>query len=168
MFKVDFSTFTDYGDGKAAYVKTVGENKIPMLIYANNYDEIEDFEPQVCLADVIGFGSNIKVYENEDALPNEGVRMAPLAVIPAGLFAPGPDVKDFKPSPNIIFSGKVRRVETNPEAAEGAPDYCLTIEALEMEFDLYLSYDGIIKNGYFIQGNAFLLGNFYPDTSDDK
>lgn len=159
MSKFMFQYYMDYEDGKMARFNTTGELEIPVNIFIDNVADYLDAKEGPCSIEVNGMGSSIQIFESEEAYYASDMKLDVISMIPMGTFPADPNNKDFEESPRIIFSGKALRVEWDPEAEDGNPNYRVLIETLEMQFYLYLRSDQQIKPGYVLHGVAWLFGD---------
>ena len=157
-----FRYFADCEDGQMARLETAGSG-IPVNVFAEDGTDFDLQDGESCCVDLCGIGSQVDVYSTEEALDASGCRMAVPSMIPMGTFPPKGTEDDFEESAHILFVGKVLEVDTDPEANENQPNYCLKVETLEMTLLLYLRYEGPIKTGCILHGVAWLFG---PITRD--
>ncbi len=153
-----FRYFADCEDGEMARLETA-EFGIPVNVFAEDGTDFDLLDGEACKAELFGVGSrDTEIYPNEVAFEKSGSNMAVPSMIPAGTFPANDEAEDFEESPWIIYVGTVKEVDTDPEANENQPNYCLTVETLEMTLQLYLHYDGPIEPGYILHGTAWLFG----------
>ncbi len=166
-----FREFLEYEgaeeDGTLAALETTGASQIPINVFAEKNTDFDLHEGEMCYCEVVGVGSGIKVFENEDAYYASDMKMASVAVIPTGTFSPT-GAPHFQQSPDIRFSGKVIDVDTDPEAEPDGPNYCITVETLEMTVIVFLRYEGKIETGYFVNGTAWLYGHVCRHSADAR
>ena len=154
-----FDGYTDYEEGKLARVETM-ESEIPVNIHAEDDSDFEMESGEICTVDIYAVGNQISVYPSEEAYGKSDNYMAAISMIPMGTFPANPEDKNFKQSAHILYTGKVLSVEKySQQKDKNEPDYLLSIQTYEMEFQLYTYYDGLIENGYIIHGIAWLFGN---------
>lgn len=152
-----FCHFTECEDGLMARLETA-ESGIPVNVFAEDGTDFDLQDGECCKVELYGIGSQVDVYSTAEAMYATGSRMAVPSMIPMGTFPPKDSEEDFEESTHIIFVGTVLEVDTDPEADENQPNYCLTVEALEMTLQLYLRYEGPIEVGNILHGVAWLFG----------
>ena len=152
-----FRYFADCEDGEMARLETA-ESGIPINIFAEDGTDFDLQDGECCKVELYGIGSQVDVYSTEEALDESGCRMAVPSMIPMGTFPPKDTAEDFEESAHILFVGKVLEVDTDPEANENQPNYCLKVETLEMTLQLYLRHEGLIEVGSILHGVAWLFG----------
>ena len=159
MSKLIFKYFMDSEEGKMGRFESESACDMPVNIVIDNADEVT-VEPDTEVdVEIFGISSKVSIYENEDEYNPPNTSMAPVSLIPMGTFDPVEDDWDsFEQSADILFSGIVTAVDTDDEAEEDNPNYCVTIESFGIDFNLYLRYDGEIKVGNVIHGTAWLWG----------
>lgn len=79
-------------------------------------------------------------------------------MIPIGTF-PLDEEENFRESPHIIFTGKILDVDRNPTAPPDEPNYCVTVETLEMTITVFFISAENISVGGILHGVARLYGN---------
>ena len=79
-------------------------------------------------------------------------------MIPIGTF-PLDEERDFIESPPIIFTGKIIDVDRNPVASPDEPNYCVTVETLEMNITVFFISNENISVGGILHGVAWLYGD---------
>lgn len=158
MTKLYFRHFADDEDGKMGCFESE-EMEIPLNIHIDNYEECSEMPEGPCQVEIYGIGSQIEVYETEEAFRASGSPMAEVSLIPIGTFPADPADDSVQPSPHILFAGKVLYVEKNSSAEPDDPNYFLFIQTLEIKVNLYLQYEGEIKEGNTVYGVAWLYGN---------
>ncbi len=154
-----FKAFLDYEDGRLARVETTGDFEVPMNISCEENTDLSLAEGDLCEAEVMGAGSNIVLYRDEEAFEKANPLFAMPSVIPAGVFPPDNNTDSFQQEPVILFSGTVRNVIKNPDPQPDEPNYFLEVETLEMDLSLYILYDGDIEKGSIISGEAWIFGD---------
>ena len=164
MNKFYFNGFEDYEDGKMARLITTGEYEIPINVFIDNANDYEDMGHGFCTIDVSAMGSSIEIYKDEEDYRSAGTCMDIISMIPVGTFPLDDDDEDFEESPHILFSGKVIEAEANPDADEDEPDYCLCIETLGFEMNLFVKSDEEIENGNIVHGVAWLFGDIVEES----
>ena len=152
-----FRYFADCEDGEMARLETA-ESGIPINIFAEDGTDFDLQDGECCKVELYGIGSQVDVYSTAEAMYATGSRMAVPSMIPMGTFPPKDTAEDFEESAHILFVGKVLAVNTDPEADENQPNYCLTVETLEMTLQLYLRHEGLIEVGSILHGVAWLFG----------
>ena len=152
-----FRFFTECEDGLMARLETA-ESGIPVNVFAEDGTDFDLQEGESCTVELYGVGSQVDVYPSEEALDADGCRMAVPSMIPMGTFPPKDSEEDFEESAHIVFVGTVLEVDTDPEADENHPNYCMTVETLEMTINLYLRHEGPIEVGSILHGVAWLFG----------
>lgn len=163
-----FCGFSDYKDGKMAHLETM-EYEIPVNIYAEADSDFSLEEGDICSVYIYGSGRNIRFFADENALEASGSQMAPVSMIPMGTFPADPEDKGFQGSPHIMFSGKVTGGETNPDAGPDEPNFCLTVDTLEMTVHVFVRYEGDITIGGILSGVALLYGDIVKkDRQEDE
>lgn len=153
-----FQDYTDYEEGKLARVETM-VSEIPVNIHAEDDSDWTLQNGQICEADVCAVGNDITVYSSEEEYAQSGKRMAVVSMIPMGTFPANPEDKNFKQSAHILYVGKVVDVRKNETTGEDEPNYLLTIQTYEMQFELYVYYEGSIERGNLIYGVAWLFAD---------
>lgn len=156
-----FHRFSDYEDGKMARLEMMGEDEIPINLFADNAAEVQLTEGEPCYAVVCGIGSDIRVYPSGEAMEQER-GMAKQSLIPMGTFPLDPDDENFEESPHILFGGIVLDAAFLRDAPENDANCCLLVETLGMNFELYFRYEGTIEPGNAVYGVAWLFGDLYP------
>ena len=86
--------------------------------------------------------------------------MAVQSMIPTGTFHPFSE--NSQPEPTILYSGIVKSVDIDKEAAEDRPNYLLEIETYGMTFSLYVRHEGEIQAGDIVSGSAWIYGDLKP------
>ena len=149
----------DYEEGRLANVETL-ESEIPVNIHAEDDSDFTLQEGENCNVEIYAVGNNFKLYSSETEYKASGKKMAVMSMIPAGTFPVDPEDKNFRESAHIIYTGKVLNVskEQDEKGKDGYPNYFLKIQSYEIEFGLYVYYDGEIKKGDIISGMAWLFG----------
>lgn len=150
-----FNFYIECEDGKIANINT---GDLSLNVFIDNYDEIEVSEQGKYAMCIEGVSDKISVWKNSEEYSASDPKMAETAMIPIGTFPPEPG-RDFKPSPYILFSGKVIEVDKDPDSEDSEPNYCMTVETYGISFNLFVRYDGVIEKGYIIHGVAWLYGN---------
>ena len=161
MTKVRFYHFMRYEDGKIANVD-LSEEEIPLNIFIDNAEELGDLAECDAEIDIYGVSGGVDVYKTEDEYYAQGNNMAAQSMIPTGTFWVSDETKESGPQPTILFSGIVKSVETDEEAAEDRPNYLLVIETYGMTFSLYMRHDGEIQAGDIVSGRAWIYGDLKP------
>lgn len=172
MTRLYFHEFSPYEDGFMACVGLPMETdpdqppelptEMPLNIFIDNYTEIPPNLPEcICYIEIEGVGSGHKVFPSVEAYEadHDHTKMASRALIPVGTFPVDSNRDTWTPSPHILFTGIVKQYRENPLDDDGRPNYMLLIETLDMEFTLYTRYAGEIREGYVLQGGAWLFGN---------
>ena len=154
-----FHSFFECEDGRAARLETA-KMGIPVNVFAEEDTDFDLRDGEACKAELFSVGSqDTGVYPDEAAFEKSGSNMAVLSMIPAGTFPAMDGAEGFEESPWIIYVGTVKEVDTDPEAGPDQPNYCLTVETLEMTVTVYLHYDGPIEPGYILHGTAWLFAD---------
>ena len=164
MTDFKFFYFTEYEDGKLAHLETC-ESEIPVNIYAEPDSDFSLKENDICSVDIIGVGSEIKYYENEEEFVKADTGLDVVSMIPIGTF-PLDEDENFEESPHIIFTGKIIAVDTDPTADSDEPNYFVTLETLEMTVTLVFNFDENISVGGILQGVAWLYGDILRKTGN--
>ncbi len=157
MTKVHFYHFMRYEDGKIANVD-LSEEEIPVNIFIVNAEELGDLPECDAEIDICGIAQGFEVFKTEEAYHAQGKNMAVQSMIPKGTFWVSDETKESGPHPTILFSGIVKSVETDEEAAEDL----LEIETYGMTFSLYVCHDGEIQAGDIVSGSAWIYGDLKP------
>ncbi len=159
MSKFHFIGFMDASDGRMARVETLKE-EIPVNIFIDNASQFTGAEKGFCTIDVCGVESvPTTVFASEEEYIKSGIRYAPVSLVPIGTFSPDPEDEDFEQSPTVLFAGKVKSVERDPDAAPDMPNCCAEVETLDFTFSLYFRWDKPIEEGYILRGIARLFGD---------
>lgn len=153
-----FQHFMDYENGKMARLEVIAGYGLPLNLYVDNASELEINPGDRCFCAICGIGSGIKIFSSENEFKKTDHAMAPISMIPIGTFSANSEDKDFVQSPHILFTGRVLNAEFNPCAGPDEPNYCVTIETLDMNFTLYYRYDGTISADNIIHGVVWLFG----------
>ena len=164
MTHLYFHYFKDCEDGKMAHFETTGEERIPINVFIDNYENFRDALEGPCQMDIYGMGSDIEVFASEEEYyASKYSAFSAVSMIPIGSFVPYGENEEARiDSPHILFSGRVLDVDRNPEPKDGEPDYLVYVETLEFDFYLYCGYCGHIDNiepGNIIYGVAWLFGD---------
>jgi hypothetical protein len=154
-----FNTFLEYEEGTIAQVGTTGDFEVPMNIFCEAGTDFDLKEGERCEAEVMGAGSGIEIFEDAEAYEKTGTMFGLPSLIPSGTFPAEGGAESFQQSPTIIFTGTVLDVVKNPDPGEDDPNYCLEVETLEMTMSLYVRYDGEIKKGNVVNGEAWIFGD---------
>lgn len=158
MTDFTFCWFADYKDGKMARLKT-SVSAIPVNVYAESETDFDLVENDQCTADIIGIGSDVQFYPDEENFNKVNPNLAPVLMIPMGTFSINPDDENFEESPHIIFAGRIIEAEKNPCAEDDEPNCCATIETLEMKVTLFFRTADNIATGGILYGVAWLYGD---------
>ena len=161
MTKVHFYHFVNYEDGKLANLD-LSEDGIPVNIFIDNAEELGDLPECDAEIDVCGDSWGVDVYKTEDEYYAQGNNMAAQSMIPTGTFWVTDRTKQSRPEPTILYSGIVKSIDTDENAAEDRPNYLLEIETYGMTFSLYARYDGEIQAGDIVSGSAWIYGDLKP------
>ena len=154
----DFIQYDDRNDhGFLAELET-GDG-VPVNVFAEPDSCFDLKEGDPCEVLVYGVCNNVSVFATEEEYGTSDIQMDVIAMIPAGTFPLDPDDEDFKPSPWIIYSGRVIQVEKLEAKKENRPNYFIVVETLGMITGLYTHFDGEIKPGNIVHGTAWLYGN---------
>ena len=159
MSKFFFESYIEYEDGQMAHVYTA-DDKIPLNIHMDNADLFSDLHEGPCEIEVFGVTEKVDVFTSEEAYYASETHLAIPGLIPIGTLPLEGNEDIFKPSADILFSGKVLDIQRDSCAEEDEPDCCLTIETLGFEFSLYLRYEGEVNKGDIVTGRAWLYGEF--------
>ena len=157
MTDFKFFYFTEYEDGKLAHLETC-ESEIPVNIYADPDSDFSLKENDICSVDIIGVGSEIKYYENEEEFVKADTGLDVVSMIPIGTFALDED-ENFEESPHIIFTGKIIAVDVDPTAKSDEPNCFVTVETLDMTVTVVFNTDENISVGGILKGVAWLYGD---------
>ena len=157
MTDFKFFYFTEYEDGKLAHLETC-ESEIPVNIYADPDSDFSLKENDICSVDIIGVGSEIKYYENEEEFVKADTGLDVLSMIPIGTFALDED-ENFEESPHIIFTGKIIAVDADHTAKSDEPNCFVTVETLDMTVTVVFNSDENISVGGILKGVAWLYGD---------
>ncbi len=157
MSKFVFRYFADCEDGQMARLETA-ESGIPVNIFAEDGTDFDLQDGECCKVELYGIGSQVDVYSTAEAMYAAGSKMTVPSMIPMGTFPPKDAGEPFEESAHILFVGTVLEVDTDPEANENQPNYCLKVETLEMTLQLYLRHEGLIEVGSILHGVAWLFG----------
>ena len=157
MTKVHFYHFMPYEDGKLANVD-LSEYEIPVNIFILNAEELGNLPECDAEIDICGDSWGVDVYKSEDEYYAQGNNMAAQSMIPTGTFWVSDETKESGPQPTILFSGIVKSVETDEEAAEDL----LEIETYGMTFSLYVCHGSEIQVGDIVSGSAWIYGDLKP------
>lgn len=157
MTDFKFFYFTEYEDGKLAHLETC-ESEIPVNIYAESDSDFSLKENDICSVDIIGVGSEIKYYENEEEFFKADTGLDVVSMIPIGTFALDED-ENFEESPHIIFTGKIIAVDADPKAKSDEPNCFVTVETLDMTVTVVFNSDENISVGGILKGVAWLYGD---------
>ncbi len=160
LTKFRFRCFIDCEEGKIAQVETTGDMEVPMNILCDENTDFSLAGGDLCEIDVCGVANGVELFKNEDEYYATGSMFAVPSIIPSGSF-PSDGNAESGPGqvPVIMFTGTIRAVEKNPEPKPDEPGYRLEVETLEMSMSLYLNYDGELKEGSVISGEAWLFGD---------
>ncbi len=157
MTDFKFCWFSDYEDSKIARLETT-ESEVPVNIYAEPDSDFNLQEDDLCSVEILGVGSEIEFYEDEDDFQKANTQLASISMIPMGTFSLHDD-DNFQESPHIIFTGKILDVEMNPDADEDEPNCCALVETLEMLVNVYFRAESSITAGGILHGVAWLCGD---------
>lgn len=157
MTDFKFFYFTEYEDGKLAHLETC-ESEIPVNIYAEPDSDFSLKENDICSVDIIGVGSEIKYYENEEEFVKADTGLDVVSMIPIGTF-PLDEDENFEESPHIIFTGKIIAVDADPTAKSDEPNCFVIVETLDMTVTVVLNSDENISVGGILKGVAWLYGD---------
>ena len=81
--------------------------------------------------------------------------MTARGLIPIGTF---PDPDTGEETPDILFTGVVTHLETDPDAPEDEPDCSAEVETADFTFRLLFRTEDEIKPGNVLYGFAWLFG----------
>ncbi len=157
MTDFKFFYFTEYEDGKLAHLETC-ESEIPVNIYADPDSDFSLKENDICSVDIIGVGSEIKYYENEEEFVKADTGLDVVSMIPIGTFALDED-ENFEESPHIIFTGKIIAVDADSTAKSDEPNCFVIVETLDMTVTVVFNTDENISVGGILKGVAWLYGD---------
>ena len=157
MTDFKFFYFTEYEDGKLAHLETC-ESEIPVNIYAEPDSDFSLKENDICSVDIIGVGSEIKYYENEEEFVKADTGLDVVSMIPIGTF-PLDEDENFEESPHIIFTGKIIAVDADPPAKSDEPNCFVIVETLDMTVTVVFNSDENISVGGILKGVAWLYGD---------
>ena len=158
MTTLKFIYYIPDEQGTLARMETTGEEAgVPLNILAVEGSDFDLAEGVVCELDLYGLADDLKVYEDEDAYGEVEKFFAPLHMIPAGAFPkPEDEGEEYVGAPIISFSGRVEALERDEEAPADQPNYSLTVTTYGLEFTLFTHFDGEIKEGNIVAGEAWL------------
>ena len=131
---------------------------IPVNIYAEPDSDFDLQENEICCVNIFGVGSEIKYYADEESFAKADTKFEPISMIPIGTF-PLYEERDFKESPHTIFTGKIIDVDRNSVASPDEPNYCVTVETLEMDITVFFISNENISVGGILHGVAWLYGD---------
>ena len=157
MTDFKFFYFTEYEDGKLAHLETC-ESEIPVNIYAEPDSDFSLKENDICSVDIIGVGSEIKYYENEEEFVKADTGLDVVSMIPVGTF-PLDEDENFEESPHIIFTGKIIAVDADLTAKSDEPNCFVIVETLDMTVTVVFNSDENISVGGILKGVAWLYGD---------
>ena len=161
MTRLHFYRFEDCEDGKMAILDSLDAPcPYPVNVYIDNYADAAELVECDVVIDMHGVCSDMKVYESEGEIGDNG--MTPVSLIPIGTFPLNPD---DSPSPYVMFSGKVAYVEKNPDP-QGELNCFLRIETYGMMISTYIHSDNEIRVGNIVSGVAWLYGDMLPESRD--
>ena len=158
MDKFIFNNFMDNGKERFARLETANHN-IPVNIYAEEDSDFDLQNGELCETSVFGVGSGYEVYRSEKEYYEHHEKLASVSLFPIGLFPSSPDDKDWEESCHVMFSGKVIDFLPNPYSEDENINCLIFVETLDMTIGIYTKYDGIIEEGYYIHGIAWLFGD---------
>ena len=138
MSKFFFESYIKYEDGQMAHVYTAND-EIPLNIHIDNADLFSDLHEGPCEIEVFGVTEKVDVFTSEEAYYASETHLAIPGLIPIGTLPLEGNEDIFKPSADILFSGKVLDIQRDSCAEEDEPDCCLTIETLGFVFSLIAS-----------------------------
>ena len=157
MDKFVFRHFIECEDGQLARIETA-QSGIPVNIFAEDDTDYDLQDGEECTVTVYGIGNLIDIYQSEEEYYAEGCTMDVPSIIPVGTFPPSNSEESFEESSHCLFVSTVTNVDAAADAAENQPNYCITVETLEMTVVLYLCYEGPIEVGNILHGIAWLFG----------
>lgn len=160
-----FREFLRDEDGRLVRLETV-ESAIPVNVFADDGSDFDLREGELCSAELIGDAYELKVYKDEAAFRASGTAFAPESMVPCGTFPPNDDVKDFRQSPRVVFSGSVVDAIADPAAASDEPNCYVTVKTCEMTVTVVARYDGEISPGCVLRGVAWLYGDIRRKAED--
>ena len=155
-----FRNFTECEEREMARLETRNA-RIPVNVVAEKDTDFDLHDGEECFVVLFGIGNIVDIYPSKEALYSDNYTMDIPSVIPVGTFPIEDTEEPFEESPHILFVGKVVRVDFDSEAEDNQPNYCLTVETLEMTILLYLLHDGPIEVGSILRGIAWLFGSIY-------
>jgi len=158
MTTLKFLYYIPDQEGTLARMETTGEEAgVPLNILAVEGSDFGLAEEVVCDVDLYGIGDDLKVFDDEEAYGEVEKFFAPLHMLPTGAFPPpeGED-EDYSGNPMISFSGRVTGLDHDPDAPADQPNYSLNVLTYGIEFTMLTHYDGEIKEGNIVAGDAWL------------
>ena len=167
MTKVRFYRFVPYEDGFMGHFELLDEG-VPVNIFIDNAEDFKDAPECDAEVDIFGVYQGLDVFKTEEEYRATGTHMATESMIPTGTFTPGGNQAGYEQSPTILYNGIVKEVETDEEAEENRPNYCLTIQTYGMTFHLFARYDGEIQVGDIVSGNAWIYGDMVVLEGDSQ
>ncbi len=142
-----------------ARVETTDGYEIPFNVFIDNADEYPDAAEGPCGIEIYGIAVDVDVYATDEEYFAAEPMMDKISMIPAGTFSPDGSDDPGSQSPHIIFSGTAAGVAWDPDADDGAPNCCITVETLGFSFDLFLRRDEPVNNGDIVHGVAWIYGD---------
>ena len=151
----------EYGDMMMARLETE-ENQIPLNVILENYEEYEDLpDGTECEILLIGDWMETTVYDSREDYFQDNNFMDATALIPSGTFPAyenGVAGEYSGQTPMILYSGTVLEAEYREQPDEKKPNYRLLVETLDLKFQLFTRYEGMIRDGSIVHGTAFMSG----------
>ena len=155
-----FDTCSSSVEGTIARLMVDDGIRLPLVVFIDNWENVQVRHGQHCCIAVKGVGSNVKIFADENEYLATTPKTDVVSLIPTGEFMWHNNAETAEPY--ISFTGYVTEVDSDPDAGEDAPNYLLAVETLDMTFDVYLHYDGEISKGNVIHADAWIYGDLEP------
>ena len=155
-----FMKYIKTESGMLARVETTC--RAPLNVQLDQDSEM-DLKPGTrCELDIRGYSGDFRLFQYEGDLyeyAGEKYDIHSTEVVkPVGTYIPpkGWSVDNSWQKPTIVFSGVVQDGIYYSSAAEDKPNYSLAVKTFDMVFDLKLRYDGKVRIGDYVCGQAWL------------
>lgn len=142
-----------------ARVCTTGFYGITLNLFADDDSDLNLPEGSTVRTQIYGDALHFEVYESEAEYDKAGLEWDSISLEPYGallMFAKDENDNPVPQEAGVLFSGVVREVKKNDVAGKDEPNYALTVETLDMDIRLQVSYEGIIEEGYIFHADADL------------
>ena len=142
-----------------ARVCTTGFYGITFNLFVDDDSDLNLPEGSTVRTQIHGDALHFEVYESEAEYEKACLEWDSISLEPYGallMFAKDEDGNPVPQEAGVLFSGMVREVKKYGVAGNDEPNYELTVETLDIDIRLQISYEGIIEEGYIFHADAKL------------